>query len=42
LQFVDFYAVMSRGDKYPEAAFATAALMEIPNQFKLCKRLNML
>ena len=39
-QFVDFYEVASKA-RNAQAAIALAALMEIPDQFKDIKRLNL-
>jgi len=41
-QFVDYNKVIREHREYPEPAFALAALMEIPQQFKEIRRLGLM
>lgn len=41
-QFVDFNRVMKFNQTKPDIGFATAALMEIPEQFKIIRKLKYL
>jgi hypothetical protein len=41
-QFVDFNRVLKLNQNKPEIGFATAALMEIPDQFKCIRQLGLL
>lgn len=41
-QFVNYSKVVSEAPSNPEIAFATAALMEIPEQFLAIRKLRML
>ncbi|KAF0694981.1 Aste57867_14169 [Aphanomyces stellatus] len=41
-QFVDYHKTMAWNKKNPDVGFATAALMEIPEQYKLIRQLGLL
>ncbi|OQR81157.1 hypothetical protein ACHHYP_16712 [Achlya hypogyna] len=41
-QFVEFNKMLRHNSRNPEVGFATAALMEIPDQFKTLRRMGML
>eukprot|EP01116_Phalansterium_solitarium_P017929 TRINITY_DN4567_c0_g1_i1.p1 TRINITY_DN4567_c0_g1~~TRINITY_DN4567_c0_g1_i1.p1 ORF type:complete len:290 (+),score=88.63 TRINITY_DN4567_c0_g1_i1:103-972(+) len=41
-QFVNFHEVITKNSDYPEAAFALAALQEIPEQYRTIRKLRLL